>query len=88
MLGEKLAELAAHHQVLCVTHLPQLAVYGQSHFFIAKQEQHNRTTTTVQELAEQEQLSEIAQMLGGATAASLNRAREMLERVDRGRVAA
>ena len=88
VLGEKLAELAAHHQVLCVTHLPQLAVYGQSHFFIAKQEQHNRTTTTVQELAEQERLSEIAQMLGGATAASLTRAREMLERVHRGGVAA
>ena len=88
VLGEKLAELAAHHQVLCVTHLPQLAVYGQSHFFIAKQERQNRTTTTVQELAEQERLSEIAQMLGGATAASLNRAREMLDRVDRGRVAA
>ncbi len=88
VLGEKLAELAAHHQVLCVTHLPQLAVYGRSHFFIAKQERQNRTTTTVQELAEQERLSEIAQMLGGATAASLTRAREMLERVHRGGVAA
>ncbi len=88
VLGEKLAELAAHHQVLCVTHLPQLAVYGRSHFFIAKQERQNRTTTTVQELAEPERLSEIAQMLGGATAASLTRAREMLERVHRGGVAA
>ncbi len=88
VLGEKLAELAAHHQVLCVTHLPQLAVYGRSHFFIAKQERQNRTTTTVQELAEPERLSEIAQMLGGATAASLTRAREMLERVGRGGVAA
>ena len=71
-----------------MTHLPQLAVYGQSHYYIAKQEHENRTTTTVQELAEQERLSEIAQMLGGATAASLNRAREMLERVERGGVAA
>ena len=88
VLGEKLAELAVQHQVLCVTHLPQLAVYGRSHFFIAKQEHEHRTTTTVQELAGPARLSEIAQMLGGATAASLNRAREMLERVDEGRAAA
>ena len=88
VLGEKLAELAAQHQVLCVTHLPQLAVYGRSHFFIAKEEQQHRTTTTVQELAGQERLSEIAQMLGGATAASLNRAREMLERANRRSAAA
>lgn len=78
VLGEKLAELAVDHQVLCVTHLPQLAVYGHTHFLITKQEKCKRTATIVQTLTGNDRVSEIAAMLGGSTTASLKQAREML----------
>ncbi|MGH2352938.1 MAG: DNA repair protein RecN [Chloroflexota bacterium] len=77
VLGEKLAGLAAEHQVLCVTHLPQIAAYGDAHFYIAKQERAGRTVTTVTPLDSDGQARELAQMLGGVTPATLEQARQL-----------
>src|SRR5437763_3478650 len=86
VLGEKLASLARTHQVICVTHLPQLASYAQHHWTIRKQPRGKRTVTTIALLAdESERLDELAAMLRGEArgettrqevAALLNRGRE------------
>ncbi len=81
VLGLKLAALAKHHQVLCITHLPQIAKFGDSHFRIDKQVADGRTHTTIKPLYDQERIHEIARMLGGVTITSttLDHAREMLQ---------
>ncbi len=79
VLGEKLAALSHNGQVLCITHLPQIAARGASHFFIEKREQKGRTVVSVAPLAPDVRVHEIARMLGGAeTEAVLQHAREML----------
>jgi DNA repair protein RecN (Recombination protein N) len=82
VLGEKLWQLAARHQILCVTHLPQLAAYGDRHFLVAKVESRGRTETGVQPLDPLARGEEIAAMLGGAGAAAALGARELLARAD------
>ena len=78
-VGRSLWRLARHHQVLCVTHLPQIAAYADAHFLIRKQERDGRTTTEVHELSEDERVAELAQMLGGGSRpAALATARELL----------
>lgn len=77
VLGEKLAQLGGRHQVLCVTHLPQIAAYGDTHFYIAKQVRGGRTVTTVSPLAAEAIVDELAQMLGGATSTTREQAREL-----------
>jgi DNA repair protein RecN (Recombination protein N) len=78
VVGEKLWLLGRSHQVLCVTHLPQLAVYGDQHYSVRKQVAKGRTTTHVTVLEGEDRLVELAQMLGAVTPANLNSAREML----------
>jgi DNA repair protein RecN (Recombination protein N) len=65
VVGEKLWRLARNHQVLCITHLPQLAAYGDQHFRVEKVQRGGRTFTTVGPLTPEERLTELAQMLGG-----------------------
>lgn len=79
VVGEKLWLLARHHQVLCVTHLPQLAAYGDHHYGVRKEVHGGRTTTQVQPLESETRITELAQMLGGQSTAHLNAARETLE---------
>jgi DNA repair protein RecN (Recombination protein N) len=79
VVGQKLRSLALQHQVLCVTHLPQLAAYGSQHFHVEKQVHHGRTTTRVRELHGESRLVELAQMLGGLSDGTLQSAREILE---------
>ncbi|MDQ3699953.1 MAG: hypothetical protein M3442_03420, partial [Chloroflexota bacterium] len=83
VLGEKLSHLAGQHQVLCVTHLPQIAAYGDRHFYIAKAERAGRTVTTVTPLEAEMRAQELAQMLGGVTPATLEQAGELRARADR-----
>jgi DNA repair protein RecN (Recombination protein N) len=83
VLGEKLWQLATRHQILCVTHLPQLAAYGDHHFLVTKAEANGRTETAVQTLAADARADEIAAMLGGAGEAALLSARELLEQAAR-----
>ncbi|MHB1131442.1 MAG: DNA repair protein RecN [Chloroflexota bacterium] len=68
VVGEKLSSLTARHQVICVTHLPQVACYADAHYRIAKVVSGERTSTQVQRLAPQEQVGELAAMLAGSEA--------------------
>ncbi|MBL0699660.1 MAG: DNA repair protein RecN [Desulfosarcina sp.] len=79
--GQKLALLARHHQVICITHLPQIAKFGNHHFRIYKELKDDRTTTVIEPVKGKDRLNEIARMLGGEkiTAATLEHAREMLK---------
>ena len=80
IVGRKLKEVARHHQVLCITHLPQIACYGDRHYRVVKRIVGERTNTSVTLLSEDERLEEIARMLGGVELTSKTRdhAREML----------
>ena len=82
VVGKKLADLAAHHQVICITHLPQIAKFGDQHYSISKHVTKGRTRTSISLLGDKDRYKEIARMLGGEkiTQATLEHAREMLER--------
>lgn len=78
IVGEKLWSLAREHQVLCVTHLPQLAAFGDQHFHVFKQIQDGRTVTVVESLANERRESELALMFGGDSEANRAAAQEAL----------
>lgn len=79
VLGEKLANLSHTAQVLCITHLPQIAARGAKHFQIEKRAEHGETIVSVRELVGDDRVKEIARMLGGdETDTVLTHAREML----------
>jgi DNA repair protein RecN (Recombination protein N) len=79
VLGEKLARLGETCQVLCITHLPQIAARGRSHLYIEKLVEKQRTTVQVSCLDAEARVEEIARMLGGGGSATvLQHAREML----------
>ena len=82
VVGKKLADLANHHQVICITHLPQIAKFGDRHYRISKYVSGGRTRTSIGLLSDEDRHKEIARMLGGEkiTQATLEHAREMLER--------
>ena len=82
VVGRKLSELARHHQVICITHLPQIAKFGEHHFSIAKHVSNGRTLTTIQPLGKKDRTKEIARMLGGEeiTQTTLDHARELLDK--------
>jgi len=81
VVGRKLHELARHHQIICITHLPQIAKFGETHFRITKQVTDGRTRTAIQPLSKKDRHREIARMLGGEniTQTTLDHARELLE---------
>jgi DNA repair protein RecN (Recombination protein N) len=81
IVGEKLWHLGCRHQILAVTHLPQIAALGDRQFQVTKVLEKQRTITQVQDMSADERIAELAQMLGGSdTAASRANARELLER--------
>jgi DNA repair protein RecN (Recombination protein N) len=82
LVGKKLADLAGRHQILCITHLPQIAKYGNHHFRIAKTVAKGRTHTAIIPLDAEDRVEELARMLGGKTITDKTRAhaREMLTR--------
>lgn len=65
IIGQALGQLAANVQVLCITHLPQVAAFGTSHFQVSKQHQQQSTSTTITPLTQKQRIEEIARMLGG-----------------------
>jgi len=81
VVGQKLWRLGRQHQVLCVTHLPQLAAYGDQHFKVEKRVQDGRTITRVVKLEGQLRLQELANMLGEVSEGTLQSAHEILEQV-------
>jgi DNA repair protein RecN (Recombination protein N) len=78
VVGRKLWELARQHQVLCVTHLPQLAVYGEEHFQVQKQLLEGRTVTHVEILSGESRLLELAQMMGEVSEGTRQSAQELI----------
>jgi len=81
MVGKKLASLAEFHQVLCITHLPQIAQFGTHHFKIQKGVHRGRTRTTMTLLEGEARVKEMARMLAGVeiTAKAMAHAREMIK---------
>ena len=81
IVGRKLSLLADHHQIICITHLPQIAKFGNNHFRISKNVSNGRTRTGIDLLSEEERVKETARMLGGVeiTRATIDHAREMLQ---------
>jgi DNA repair protein RecN (Recombination protein N) len=79
IVGQKLRHLARRHQVMCVTHLPQLAAFGEQHLQVNKHIQNQRTITQVNELSDESRLAELALMLGEVSQATLHSAKEMLQ---------
>ncbi len=77
-VGKKLRGLGRSHQVLCITHLPQVAAQGQSHFAVEKQVKQNRTLTELTRLEGAARQRELARMLGGQTEAALALAKSLL----------
>lgn len=80
IVGKKLFELSAEHQVFCVTHLPQLAAFGRQHFKVEKSTHGDRTTTVVARVDGDARLTELAQMFGELSEGTLTSAREILEK--------
>jgi len=80
-VGKKLSKLARYHQIICITHLPQIAKFGDNHLRITKKVSQGRTITSINPLNEKDRIKEIARMLGGMeiTKATLDHAREMLQ---------
>lgn len=81
VVGEKLWRLARSHQVLCVTHLPQLAAYGDQHFKVEKLVSDGRTQTRVVNLKGETRLSELANMFGEVSEGTMQSARELMNSV-------
>jgi DNA repair protein RecN (Recombination protein N) len=78
-VAEKMGILGKEHQLICITHLPQIAAMADTHFQIVKSVTGERTATQIQEMSEQESVEELARMLGGASITEnvLNNAKEM-----------
>lgn len=81
VIGGKLRHLASHHQVLCITHLPQIAGYADRHLTVRKEVANNQTATTVRVMSGDERVQEMAEMIGGQRITDTTRAqaRELLE---------
>jgi len=81
IIGNKLRSLAAHHQVLCITHLPQIASYADRHLTVRKQVVNDRTETQVRVMEGDERVQELAEMTGGQriTATTRAQAQELLD---------
>jgi len=79
VLAEKLSSIAIGRQVICVTHLAQIASYGHAHFFIQKNTINDKAITSVKELNEYERIEEVARLIGGKLSEhSLTHAKEMI----------
>ena len=81
IIGGKLRDLASHHQVLCITHLPQIASYGDRHLTVRKEVVGNQTRTTVRTIEGDERLQELSEMIGGHVVTPVTRAqaKELLD---------
>ena len=83
-VAEKMALIGKSHQIICITHLPQIAAMADHHFLIEKTTQQEKTITTVKPLNEEESAHEIARLIGGAkmTQATWTAAKELKEQAD------
>ena len=81
IVGQKLKKVASSHQVICVTHLPQIAALADSHYVVQKEVAKGRTFTQVKRLGERDRVAEVARMLGGVkiTEKAIRHAEEMVK---------
>ncbi|MGA3267514.1 MAG: DNA repair protein RecN [Verrucomicrobiota bacterium] len=79
-VGEKMKQIAAKRQVLCITHLPQVAAPADAHYVVTKQVRNGRTISEIQLLGKQERVTELARMLGGQSDAARKHAEALLTR--------
>ncbi|MGE7981313.1 DNA repair protein RecN [Solibacillus sp. NPDC093137] len=70
-IAEKIAAISVNSQVLCISHLPQVAAMADHHYYIKKQVEHNRTFTSITEMEEKERIVEISRMMSGAVITDL-----------------
>ena len=80
IVGRKLKAVSRNHQIICITHLPQIASFGDKHMYVSKKVVKGRTVTSVEELDSEQKIEEISRMLGGVnvTQTTKDHAREML----------
>jgi DNA repair protein RecN (Recombination protein N) len=84
-VGQKLKNLSSNHQIICITHLPQIASYADRHFKIEKKIRKDRTIVEISKIEKDERTAEIARMMGGEiTEVSLKHAKEMLKKSRQG----
>ena len=78
-VAKKMAVISRKHQVIAITHLPQIAAMADSHYYIEKKTDQNKTATEIQQLSEKESLEEISRMISGneRTETSMKNAEEM-----------
>jgi len=79
VVGQKLWHLGRAHQVLCITHLPQLAAFGDQHYRVQKLVNNGRTTSQVKRMEGEERLLELAQMFGEVSEGTLRSAMDILQ---------
>jgi DNA repair protein RecN (Recombination protein N) len=86
LVGKRLRDLAEKHQVICITHLPQIATYGDRHFLVEKVVKKGSTRTDIKQLDTSERVQELARMLSGATITekTIQRAEEMIHHATKG----
>ena len=77
-VGKKMQTLGENRQVVAITHMPQVAAGARTHFFVTKEVIDGRTRTSLQEVRGDQQLQELARMLGGRTSSALEHARTLL----------
>lgn len=79
-MGNRMKEMSARHQVIAISHLPQIAAKADSHLFVYKETKGARTVTAIKKLTPQERITEIAKMIGGASpsALAIENARELI----------
>ncbi len=87
-VAEKMSVIGRHHQLICITHLPQIAAMADTHYVIEKNVENNKTITNIKKLTKDEEISEIARLLGGAeiTEATITSAKEMKGLADRTKI--
>ena len=81
IVGEKLLNMAGTHQIICITHLPQIAACADHHYLLEKYSEGDETFTTLREIKEEERVDEIARLVGGRTLTETTRenARELIK---------
>ena len=80
IVGRKLHEISRNHQIICITHLPQIAAIGDYNYRIHKENHNDKTYTIVEKLSSEDTVSEIARLLGGETITdiTMESARELI----------
>jgi DNA repair protein RecN (Recombination protein N) len=86
LVGRRLQDLSGKHQVICITHLPQIATYADRHFLVEKTVRKGTTRTNIRKVDDSERIQELARMLGGATITekTIQRAEEMMHHATKG----